>query len=271
MLASRTAVSVAALAAVALPSLASAADAPAGPAAPAAALQGFAFGESLAGGSASTQEAGTEHPFAAPALRVGAIVPLFDGSSDALVEFDDREFAASAHATNCQDPLRSLACDERAVKKSDTTAFDARDWVVQEHAGVRVPTTDVYVDFANRYRASTYEKLDVEGVGFGIETLPPARAHGGLFGSALFFPNVLNEHGVFPDYANERPAAQDPARHGSIPVRFSVAQYELGATRPFAKRFFFDGGVRGDSSWRIVDAPSEGTKLGVFVGTGRTF
>ena len=211
--------------------------------------------ELVAWGTASTQLARGLASFPAPALRAIAEVPL--GPTAFMAEFDDRELAGTANAAGCSAPtVRAITCERRP-----TGLFSAREWTVQEHGGFLVPRTPLYLTFANLYRATNFS-MDIEGIGFGAEFLPTvlrSETSQGVFGSLYFYPNIMNEHMV------EMHA--EPARN--VPVRYSMVTYEAGMTRRLGRsRAFVDLGLRGDHSWSLVNAPRQGTKIHLFIGSG---
>lgn len=211
--------------------------------------------ELVAWGSANTQLARGLASYPSPALRVIAEFPL--GATAFMAEFDDRELAGTANAAGCSAPtVRAITCARRP-----SGLFSAREWTVQEHAGFLVPRTPLYVNFANLYRATNFS-MDIEGIGFGAEFLPTVLRSAttqGIFGSVYFYPNIMNEHLV------EMHA--EPARN--VPVRYSMLAYEAGMTRRLGKsRAFLDLGLRGDHSWSLVNAPRQGTKIHLFIGSG---
>jgi hypothetical protein len=217
---------------------------------------GLVSAELVAWGSANTQLARGLASYPAPALRVIGEVPL--GATSFMVEFDDRELAGTANASGCADPaVRAITCDRQSVG-----GFRAREWTVQEHGGFLVPKTSIFVNFANLYRATNFS-MDIEGIGFGAELLPTvlsANSPNGFFGSVYFYPNIMNEHMV---------EMHVTPKH-NVPVRYSMLAYEMGMTRTVGKsRTFLDIGLRGDHSWSLVNAPRQGTKLHLFIGSGR--
>jgi hypothetical protein len=217
-------------------------------------------GELVPAGSASTQMSKHLSSYPAPGLRVALTLPMFDHLTSVMAEFDDRELAGRAGISGCSDAITSIPC---VNKRSEN--FNSREWTVQEHTGFRVPSTPVFLAFANLYRASNYT-MDIEGIGFGAEVLPPMLRNGkpsGLFGSAYFFPNIMNEHLVATNTI--------PVVH--VPVRYSMVTYEIGTARRILRNTpaFVDYGIRGDHSWSLVNAPKQGTKLSLFAGTGASF
>lgn len=217
-------------------------------------------GELVPGGVASTQMSQRLSSYPAPGLRVVLTIPMFDHATSVMAEFDDRELAGRALIGGCQDLIQSITC----VNKKSAT-FNSREWTVQEHTGFRLPSTSVFLAFANLYRASNYT-MDIEGIGFGAEVLPPMLRNdkpSGLFGSAYLFPNIMNEHLVA---TNTNPVHD-------VPVRYSMVTYEFGIARRILRNMpaFVDYGLRGDHSWSLVNAPRQGTKVSLFVGTGASF
>ena len=217
-------------------------------------------GELVPAGTETTQMTKRVSSYPAPGLRAVLTLPMFDHATAVMAEFDDRELAGRANVAGCSDLIESIPCGGKRFQN-----FNAREWTVQEHTGFRVPSTPVFLAFANLYRASNYT-MDIEGIGYGAEVLPPmlrSDRPSGFFGSAYFFPNVMNEHLVATN--------TNPAVH--VPVRYSMATYEFGTAHRILRNTpaFIDYGIRGDHSWSLVNAPKQGTKMSLFAGTGASF
>jgi len=217
--------------------------------------KGLVSAELVAWGMASTQLARGLASYPSPALRVIAEVPL--GATSFMAEFDDRELAGTSNAAGCfEQTVRAITCERQSLG-----TFRAREWTVQEHGGFLVPRTPIFVNFANLYRATNFS-MDIEGIGFGAELLPAvlrAATPHGVFGSMYFYPNILNEHMV---------EMHVTPKH-NVPVRYSMLTFEVGMTHRVGKgNNFFDLGLRGDHSWSLINAPRQGTKIHLFMGSG---
>jgi len=217
-------------------------------------------GELVPAGTESTQMTKRVSSYPAPGLRAALTLPMFNHTTAVMAEFDDRELAGRADVAGCSELIQSIPCGADKFKN-----FNAREWTVQEHTGFRIPSTPVFLAFANLYRASNYT-MDIEGIGYGAEVLPPmlrSDKPSGFFGSAYFFPNIMNEHLVATNTT--------PVVH--VPIRYSMATYEFGTAHRILHNTpaFVDYGIRGDHSWSLVNAPKQGTKVTLFAGTGASF
>jgi len=140
-------------------------------------------------------------------------------------------------------------------------AFTAKDQDVDARLGLKVADPRIYIGVGYLWRTTNYGYPRQNGVGFGLEKLPDLDQTFSVYGSAYYYPNVKGTCGT------------DVCPTGPFDLEYRIFRYQIGGAINFGKPagVFLDFGWLGDQGRNKLNAPSDFTHNGPYVGLGIHF
>lgn len=141
-------------------------------------------------------------------------------------------------------------------------AFTAQERDVDARLGLKVVDPRIYIAASYVWRDTNYGYPRQNGVGFGLEKLPDLNQVFSVYGSIYYYPQISG--------TCDTPS---PCPTGPFDLQYRLLKYQAGAALGFGKNFpvFLDFGWIGDSGTNKVNAPTNFSHNGPYVGLGIHF
>ncbi len=139
-------------------------------------------------------------------------------------------------------------------------AFSVRDQDFDGRFALKIADPRIYVGVGYLYKVGNYGYPRQQGFGFGAEKLPDLDQAFSLYGSAWYYPNLKGscDLTVCPT--------------GPYTLAYNYWKYQVGGTLKFGQSpVFLDLGFLGDSAKGRMNAPSDISQNGAYVGLGIKF
>jgi len=140
--------------------------------------------------------------------------------------------------------------------------FNARDYDLDARFGLRVLNPRIYIGVGYLWRGNNAGYPSMNGVGFGLEKLPSLDRPFDFYGSAYYYPSIkgnMTTGNVLTIPTN-------------YTLQYNVLKYDLGVSYSFQGiPLFVEAGFLGDRGWHQLDAPSDFSENGPYVGIGLKF
>ena len=143
------------------------------------------------------------------------------------------------------------------------TALSARETDFDAHVGIKVFDPRVYVGVG--YYSKSFNYLGyptITGIGGGISKLPDLDRPVSLYGSAWYYPSVSG------NYTYPTSTFLGPFSGKTVPLGYSIAKYQAGATLDLGTALFLKLGYAGEYATAKTNAPSSTSVGGATVGLG---
>ena len=210
-------------------------------------------------GNKATQGAGGGIPFA---IRGGAEFSLFN--MPWMIEGDYRQITYPHNCpTGVTVPAPAASCFVTGIGGGYQTAvgqMNVRDYDFDVRLGLKAFSPRVYVGvgYLARTNNTGYPKLG--NIGFGIEKLPDLDQPFSVYGSLWYYSNVKGT------------TAAALTGGTSVSLQYNVMKGQLGVAYSFTgSPLFIEGGVLGEKQYSRLNAPSDGSNFGPYVGLGLKF
>ncbi len=142
--------------------------------------------------------------------------------------------------------------------QTSVPAFTARDQDASLRFGLKVADPHVYVGVGYLNRTGNYGYPNQKGFGFGAEKLPDFNQQLSLYGNVWYYPNLKGNY----------------TAPGGTPytLEYNLLQYQVGLDYLIGNGpIFLDLGLQGDRGNNKLNAPSNFTHNGAYVGLGIKF
>jgi hypothetical protein len=141
-----------------------------------------------------------------------------------------------------------------------TPAFTARENDFDGRLGLRIASPRIYIGVGYMYRSVNYGYPRQTGFGFGAEKLPDLDQAFSVYGSVWYYPSVSGNCGI------------DVCPTGPFTLSYRIWKYQIGGTFNFGQSpIFLDFGFLGDRGTNRINAPSDYTHNGGYLGLGLHF
>jgi hypothetical protein len=193
--------------------------------------------------------------YPSPGLKLSTSFPMF--GQHVFIDGETRELAGSA-TLPCNSYIQNFG---KCTPSGNVPRFNAREWITEERGGVRIGQSPVYVGIATFYSETNFGFPDMLGMGVGAEVRPNYSKPMSVFGRLYYYSNLTNEDNYV-----------DPGSALPVTLRYGMARYELGFSKKLGKsRQMLQFGLDGSSTWRLVNAPVNMTKIKLFAASGVRF
>jgi hypothetical protein len=133
-----------------------------------------------------------------------------------------------------------------------------RNYDFEGKLGLRVFEPRIYIGIGYLWRSNNVGYPKLSNIGFGIEKLPDLNKPFSVYGSVWYYGNVK---GNFTDPSGN-----------AYQLAYNILNYQVGVTYAFGNSpLFIEGGVVGQTLKNKINAPSDASNFGPFIGLGLKF
>jgi hypothetical protein len=143
--------------------------------------------------------------------------------------------------------------------QTPVNSFSAKDYETTAKIGIKVADPRIYIGVGYLWRASNYGYPGLNNVGFGLEKLPDLDHPFSIYGNVWYYGNVKGNF-------------TDPGTGVIYQLAYNILEGQIGLTYAFqGSPLFLEAGAMGEELKNKMNAPSNGSVFGPYVGLGLKF